>query len=357
MTARPLHLHGVVLPDGGEPTDLWVVDGLVTYEPIADATTIITQGWILPGLVDAHCHVGLAAGGAVDRATAEQQARADVVTGVTVIRDAGSPIDTHWLNDLPGLPRIIRAGRHIARPKRYIRGFGVEIEPDQLVDETHRQALAGDGWVKLVGDWIDRDLGDLTPLWPDEAVRAAIKAAHQAGARVTAHCFGEESVAQLVDAGIDCVEHGCGLDEATTLEMARRGVALVPTLDNLKIFPGIADQAQSKYPRYAAHMRQLFQRRFDTLRRCLEAGVAIYAGTDAGGNRSHGTLIPEILALAKVGGAQFALGAASWRARDWLGAANLVEGAPADLIVVGEDPFVRPDLAPIVVMRDGVVCG
>lgn len=352
------HLHGF-RPDSFEEVDLWVVDGKITYSRVSDARTIISQGWILPGLVDAHCHVGLAAGGGVDRRTAEAQAQADLATGVTLIRDAGSPIDTGWLDDLAGLPKIIRAGRHIARPQRYLRNFAVEVEPEDLVDEVLRQVDQSNGWIKLVGDWIDRDLGDLAPLWPQEAAEAAIKAAHQAGARVTAHCFGEDSVNQLVRAGIDCIEHGCGLDEATIDEMVRRQVGLVPTLDNLKIFPGIADQAQDRFPRYAAHMRHLYQRRIEVVRQAIEAGVEIYAGTDAGGTRSHGTILDEIKALAGVGGTHFALGAASWRSRSWLGAPGLVEGAPADLIVVAHDP--TRDIAALgelsLVMAKGSIIG
>ncbi|MDE1438035.1 hypothetical protein, partial [Bacillus licheniformis] len=48
---------GPVLPDG-EVRDLYVVDGRVTYEPQAGAETV-AEGWIVPGLVDAHCHLGL----------------------------------------------------------------------------------------------------------------------------------------------------------------------------------------------------------------------------------------------------------------------------------------------------------
>ena len=39
------------------------------------------------------------------------------------------------------------------------------------------QAHWGDGWIKLVGDWIDRDIGDLAPLWSDEILKQAIDAA------------------------------------------------------------------------------------------------------------------------------------------------------------------------------------
>ena len=93
--------------------------------------------------------------------------------------DAGSPADTRWMDQRVDLPKIIRAGRHIARPKRYLRNYGEEVEPDELVAEVERQAARGDGWVKLVGDWIDRDVGDLTPLWPADVAAAAISRAHE----------------------------------------------------------------------------------------------------------------------------------------------------------------------------------
>ena len=337
----PWYIQGTLV-ETGEPTELWIDRGRITYAPVPGAATLAVGCWILPGFVDAHCHVGLAAEGAVDKPTTEAQARTDLDAGITLIRDAGSPIDTHWLDGQPGMPAIIRAGRHIARPQRYLRNFGVEVDPADLVAEVQRQARAGDGWVKLVGDWIDRAVGDLTPLWPEATAKAAIDAAHALGVRVTAHCFGEEAVSQLVHAGIDCIEHGTGLDTTTIAEMARRGTALVPTLDNLKIFPGIADQADAKYPRYAAHMRALYAHRVAVVEAAIAAGVAVYAGTDAGGTRPHGTIMAEVQALGAVAGPQFALGAAGWRARRWLGRPGLDEGAPADLIVVPTDP--RADL-------------
>lgn len=353
-----LHLRGVLLPEG-EQKDLWVCDGVLRLEPVADAVTVCRQGWILPGLVDAHCHVGLAAKGAVDAATAETQALTDRDAGTLLIRDAGSPADTRWMDERADLPRIIRAGRHLARPKRYIRNFAEEIEPDELVAGVERQARRGDGWVKLVGDWIDRQTGDLAPLWPADVAAAAINRAHELGARVTAHCFDEVSVAQLVRAGIDGIEHGTGLDAATIELMAERGVALVPTLINMANFPDFAAQGEAKFPRYAAHIRALHDRLDDTVGAAMDAGVPVYAGTDAGGLMGHGLLAKEIAALGRLGGAEFALGAASWRARDWLRAEALTDGASADLVVYGVDP--RVDLGvvadPRLILLRGRVVG
>jgi imidazolonepropionase-like amidohydrolase len=344
MGVPPLHLRVVVLP-AGEERDLWVDDlGLVSAEPVPGAETVVTTGFAVPGLVDAHCHVGLDAHGAVDEAEQERQITADRDAGALLVRDAGSPVDTHWIDDREDLPRMVRAGRHIARPKRYIRNYGAEVEPAELVAEVERQAARGDGWVKLVGDWIDRDVGDLAPLWPRDVAAAAISRAHELGARVTAHCFGEQSVAELVAAGIDCIEHGTGASDAVIAEMASRGTALVPTRLQLDNFPAYAEQAAEKFPTYAAHMRDLHARCDSTLRAAHDAEVAIYVGTDAGGVLPHGLVGREVLALHEQVGlpATTALGAGSWAARDWLGRPGLEPGASADLVVYDTDP--RADL-------------
>lgn len=358
LGADRLHLRGVVLPDG-ELRDVWVADGVVRLEPVRDAVTLATRSYLLPGLVDAHCHIGLESHGAVPDDVAEQHALAERRAGALLLRDAGSPADTRWIDDRDDLPRLIRAGRHIARPKRYLRNYGAEIEPEELVAEVERQVRRGDGWVKLVGDWIDREVGDLAPLWPAETAAAAIDRAHQLGARVTAHVFGEQAAAELVAAGIDGIEHGTGITPEVIAQMAERQVALVPTMlqvDNLERY---AQQGGARFPRYAAHMRALYARRLETFGAAHDAGVPIYAGTDAGGYLPHGLVAQEMAALAGILGTEGALAAGSWAARAWLGQpGTLAEGAPADFVVLDSDP--RCDLrvlqAPrFVVLRGRVV--
>lgn len=344
--APALHLRGTTLPDGQE-RDLWLVDGVVRTECVPGATTLAEGVWIMPALVDAHCHIGMPAAGASmpDEEEMERQAVADRDAGTLLVRDLGSPVDNRFLDKREDLPRVIHCGRHIARPKRYMREIAAEVEPEHLVAEVEHQARRGDGWVKLVGDWIDRSKGDLAPLWEPEQLRPAIERAHQLGVKVTAHTFCEEAVAQLVEAGIDGIEHGTGLDDDVIATMAQRQVALVPTLINIENFPQIAASGQERFPVYAAHMRALHARNSDTIGRAIEAGVPVYAGTDAGGTVAHGRIVDEIEALARLGGAEMALGAASWRARAWLqgeDSATIDDGSPADLVVLRSDP--RRDL-------------
>jgi imidazolonepropionase-like amidohydrolase len=335
-------LRGVALPSG-ESVELWVdASGRLTDEPVLGAETLVDGGWIVPGLVDAHCHVGLGPQGPVDLEEADAQARTDRDAGALLLRDCGSPLDTTPLQARTDLPEIIRAARHVARPKRYISGLAAELDDPALLPEVvAEQAAAGDGWVKLVGDWIDRSVGDLAPLWPDDVLVAAIEAAHAAGARVTAHVFGTDALPGLIGAGIDCIEHGTGLTDGLIAEMARRGTALVPTLINVETFPGIAASA-GRYPTYAAHMLALHEGASGIVGKAVEAGVPVYAGTDAGGSITHGRIADEVAAL-QAAGHPDALGAASWTAREWLGRPSLQAGHPGDLVVYRQDP--RVDLS------------
>jgi imidazolonepropionase-like amidohydrolase len=335
-----LHVRGTLLPSG-ERRDLWLVDDRVTFTPVAGALTVAGEGYILPGLVDAHCHLGIQSGGrpTEDVDQARSLAVVDRDAGVLAIRDAGSPIPYTSLDDDPDVPRLARAGRHVAPPKRYLRDIGVEVGEADLPAELARQAGHGNGWVKLVGDWIDRGVGDLAPAWDVAAMADAITAAHAAGARVAVHTFAEESVAALVRAGVDSVEHGTGLNGSDIDEMARRGTALVPTMINIATFGGIAAQAEDKFPSYARHMLTLRDRFPSIVRAAHEAGVPIYIGTDAGGGIRHGLVAEEMLIMEEAGlPAADILAGASWKAREWLGFPGLVEGGLADLVVYPEDP-------------------
>ena len=107
--AAALRVSGPVLPDG-ESRDLYVVDGRVTYEPQPGADTV-AEGWIVPGLVDAHNHLGLE----------------DGVAHFAVLLD--EPLDEGWTNlrtagpDLAAQPRAAatatrwRTTRALARPR------------------------------------------------------------------------------------------------------------------------------------------------------------------------------------------------------------------------------------------------
>jgi imidazolonepropionase-like amidohydrolase len=98
-------------------------------------------------------------------------------------------------------------------------------------------------------------------------------------------------------------------------------------------------------------MRELYASCHARVGAAHEAGVPIYAGTDAGSMIAHGRIADEVDALKTVGlSPTAALGAACWDARAWLGRSALEHGAPADLVCYADDPrtgadvIKRPDL-------------
>lgn len=347
-----LHVTGLD-PATGDRVDLWAVDGRFVDGPVLDATEL--TGFVLPGFVDAHCHVGYSSTGAATLDEAEQQARTNLDAGALAVRDCGSPLDTRSLVGRYDLPILIRAGRHIARTKRYIRELGVDLaDAAELPAEVARQLEYGDGWIKIVGDWIDRSTGDLAPLWPDDILAEAVAVAHAGGARVTTHVFGEDALPGLIAAGVDCIEHGTGLTDDTIAIAAGRGVHLVPTVINIANFPSFA-AAAGRFPTYAKHMLNLHRRNPQMIRDAVDAGIDVHAGTDAGGFVEHGRVADEVLAIGELIGARPAIFAASHAARDWLGLPSYDPGEAADLVIYAEDPVA--DLAalahPSAVVRAG----
>lgn len=339
-----VHLTGPIIigPDAELP-EAWVVDGRIRHERPdlpAGAEVRRIDGFVVPGLADLHCHIGIGDDGrGTSLAEARAQALTDLATGVTLIRDAGSIIDTSPLQAEPGLPRIIRHGRHVARTRRYLIGYAHEVEPEELADAVAAQADASDGWVKLVADWIDRGAGDLTPTFDGPAFARAASAAHEHGARITAHTFVEDTLPLLLDAGFDCLEHATGLTDETIARAAAAGVPVVTTLVNVGHFEDYAVQGEAKFPDYAAHMRRLRERRYERTRDAHDAGIRLLVGTDAGGVLGHGIVHDELDEIAACGIDPLGvLDAAIWGPRELLSAPGLEDGSPADLVVVEQDP-------------------
>lgn len=127
---------------GTDLVEAWIVDGAIRHSaPDGPAQTV--AGWAYPGLVDAHAHPGLSHS-AEPVADAEVIRRLDAAraAGVTTVREMGAQLDVARFA-ARGRTKTIRSGRHIARPKRYIRNVAAEIEPGELPDEVVRQAARG----------------------------------------------------------------------------------------------------------------------------------------------------------------------------------------------------------------------
>jgi imidazolonepropionase-like amidohydrolase len=345
VTPERWHLRAVLLPEGADPVDLWVAGGRLTAEPQAGAEPL-PGGWVLPGLVDAHAHLSLDTGGTGrERGSPElidANVRAQLEAGVLLVRDVGAVPGATLPVDAAKGPRLLRAGRFLAPPGRYIPGLYEGVEPGSLVEAALAEVAAGAGWVKVVADFPENypAAGRAEPNYDLETLTGLVEDVHAAGARVAAHVTGA-ALADVVAAGVDSIEHGLRMDEDALTVLGRRGGAWTPTL---------ATTGEMLDP---GRFERLLERFTPLMARAAAAGVTVLAGTDT---RPPGSLPGEVALLQRCGLAPAdALAAASTAARRYLGLPGLEAGAPADLVCYPADPRDDPEVlaSPTAVLAQG----
>src|SRR5262245_37031937 len=150
-------IRAVLLP-GGDMAEAGITeDGAWTSRPAAAAETLPGR-FVLPGLVDAHCHLGVgqAAGGPV--ALGMDAVRANLAqarqAGITAIRDTGSPgsltLRVLAAGDGAGLQA---SGRFLAPEGQYFPGLHDPVAAEDLVAAALAEIREGAAWVKLIADF------------------------------------------------------------------------------------------------------------------------------------------------------------------------------------------------------------
>ena len=277
---------------------------------------------------------------------------AQVGRGVLAVRDAGCA----WggvPRELPGGPRLQRAGRIIAPPGRGYPNVCVDAAPDQLIRTAMDDVEAGAHWVKFIADFPAAD-GNwfAAPVnYPRALMAELVRTAHASGARVMAHSTGL-AVPDLVAAGVDAIEHGMVMTADLVEAMAQQQIAWTSTLATAYKHVGPLAAQQSPV---GAYIRGHFDRLRALFPLAVAGGVPVLAGADEIG---MGVLPRELDRLVESGlTRQQALAAGSTVARTFLRFPAVAAGARADLVTYAADP--RGDLAvlsqPAAIVYDGSV--
>ena len=297
-----LRVRGRALPDG-EPVDLYADGDRWTTEPVAGAE-LVAEGWLIPGLVDAHTHPGAESPGKpLDEALLRDDLHEHVAAGVAMIRSPGLAADPPaWFGHDSDVPRAVHAGPWIAQVGQFFDGWGRRASHGELPALAAAQAERT-GWAKLIGDWGP----DGEPI-PVDVLAAVVAAVHAVGGRVAVHAQQPGGSANAVAAKVDTLEHGMCLDPALLAQMAAQGTALTPTLvaitGSLKTVEARPDSPRRDWYLGGASVHA------ELTAAAAEAGVTLLAGTDS---RPHGRVASEIRALAAAGvPAHGALAAGSW---------------------------------------------
>lgn len=253
---------------------------------------------MLPGIFNCHVHMCSDAGNGRREQISDASAairgiknlRTLVNSGVTYIRDAGSPhyidIDLHEAQ-LRGdivAPEMQTAGRCICMTGGHGHDSGRDADgPDDCRKAAREQLKAGATWIKVMatGGVMTKGVEPGSPQLTEEELRAAIEEAHKAGAKSFTHAQGMTGIKNALRAGVDSIEHGFFMDDWCFDFMKEHNVFFVPTLAApywIKVngtAAGIPDYMVRK-------VENTIEAHQDTFRRAHKAGVKIALGTDAG---------------------------------------------------------------------------
>lgn len=326
----------------------WVFDGIglpageqVHLEAGTGDREPLPGRFVLPGLVDSHCHLTFGAGERGPVLLGEDDARAMLdnlaQAGVGALRDVGGNRSvTLKLASGPedGRPVVLAAGRFIAPENKYFPGMYEPVPAEELVAAVEAELDDGATWIKLVGDFPavgpDGPIrgSAVTPNYEIDAVAEMVAAVHARGARVAAHTQ-SPLVSELVRAGIDSVEHGDDITAEDLEVLGARGGAWTPTLSAAMF------GAENDTPERAARRRARSEKATAMLRLARRYGVRVLAGSDV-----VGTVAGEVEQLVRHGlDVTEALEAASTSAREFLGLSG--EG---DLVTYEADPREHPEV-------------
>jgi imidazolonepropionase-like amidohydrolase len=333
----------------------------------ANVRTIDLRGrYVVPGLIDAHVHIG-----------GMPQMRAALESGVTTVRSAGV---SHYVD--VGLRELVRKGA-LAGPDMIAAGYHVRpaiageifVDVPDLGDLLSSGGITGDALRRVIRanlsrgvDWIKTlateragtpDTDPRQQVYSQEELRILVVEAGSKNIPVMAHAHGAEGADAAVRAGVRSIEHGTYLTDDTLKMMAKQGTYFDPTADIVNdLVEAGGDYDNAALKRRGEMMRPILM---SAIGRALKLGVKIVAGSDTGyGPNSVARVSREVTVLVDAGMTPLqALQAATVTNAEMLRLEKQIglvaPGFEADVLVVDANPLdnVRTLLDPLVVISNG----
>jgi imidazolonepropionase-like amidohydrolase len=362
----------------------------VSAAPPTSATAIELAGaTLVPGLIDAHTHlIGKGTnfgyqelGESIPAATmwGARNARVTLEAGFTTVRNVGAAgFADVALRDaineglVPG-PRMLVSGPPLGITGGHcddnLLPFSYHSTAEGVADgiagvqhKTRETIKYGADLIKIcaTGGVLSKGDDPQAAQFTLEEMKAIVADAHRLGRKVAAHAHGAQGILWATEAGVDSIEHGSYIDDASIAAMKQHGTYLVPTM-YLQTWMLENSKAIGFPEMYAVKMRQISQVARKNLTRAFSAGVKVAFGTDAA-VYPHGLNAHEFNEYVHMGMTPIqAIQSATVNAAELLGwpdrIGTLESGKFADIVAVNGDPTKDVTLLehPVFVMKDGVV--
>ena len=352
-------------------------DKIVSVGPAADVNTAnatiidLSHATVLPGLIDAHTHFTAdpnsfgyeSLGISIPRQAliGAKNARITLNAGFTTVRNVGAGgysdvalRDSINAGDVPG-PRMLVSGPPLGitgghcdenlLPFEY--HYSAEGVADGIAAVQHkvREVIKyGADLIKIcaTGGVLSKGDDPNASQYTLEEMKTIVAEAHRLGRKVAAHAHGAQGVQLASEAGVDSIEHGHLMDDASIATVKKNGTYVVPTLYLMDWHRENA--ATRKMPDFMVKkMESVSAQGQKNLKRAFEAGVKVAFGTDAA-VYPHGLNAHEFAVYVRLGMTPLqAIRTATVNAADLLGWSDKVGGIEpgkwADIIAVDGDPL------------------
>ena len=241
----------VILISGEKITEVGAADRVQI--PSGVQVIDLSQATVMPGFVDAHTHVYSSLSNAARVTTtkeawtlmAMENARTTLRAGFTSGRDVGTHGEGYGDVDIRNAinrgsvdgPRLQVSTRgvgasgsdYIGSPETSITGGNQTIHgPDNAREVVREQIHYGADWIKIfpTGAYSFGFDGELfvDPTFTLPELQAIVDEAHRHRRKVAAHAYGGQGLRDSIIAGVDCIEHGQGLDDSEVAMMIQKGI-------------------------------------------------------------------------------------------------------------------------------------
>ena len=333
--------------------------------------TIVDLGsmTVLPGLIDVHTHLTmntdfdpyheLASTDAKEAINGVVNARATLLAGFTSVRNVGAggytdvdlrdAINSGQIEGphmMVSGPALGITGGHCDEnllPVQYhLVGDGVADGIAAVQQKVRQNIKYGADLIKIcaTGGVLSKGDDPQASQYTPEEMQAIVADAHRLGRKVAAHAHGAQGILWATEAGVDSIEHGSYIDDASIAAMKKRGTYLVPTLY-------LEDwQAENGHLPAFLHQKMVDVSAVakGNVKRAMQAGVKIALGTDAA-VYPHGLNAHELdVYVNQIGMTPLAaIQSATINAADLMGwsakTGTLEAGKWADIIAVEKDPL------------------
>lgn len=308
--------NGAVVLEGNRILLVCREEQLPEY-PGAEVYTL-ENATIMPGLIDAHVHMGWGSATALEWISMTPQvsmARAlrDMAQlrqqGYTAFRDLGSDVILMRPAVAEGLldvPRIFGAGRIISQ----IGGHGdvyqkLTVEASERVygpaflvsgvDELRRacriNARNGADLIKIMttgGVFSQGDKATPHSHFSGEEIRAAVEEAENMGSYVSTHAQANRGIKMALKNGVKCIEHGFYLDEECIELMVKNDCWLVPTLAIMHASKTYFSGKEGVLPYLKEKTERSYEAHYRSLEMARKAHVTVGVGCDFLGDAAFG---------------------------------------------------------------------